>query len=287
VNLLHEQVVSSNGSNGNGAQTEHLKTTYENLVDVQNISVPEPVTPIVTAVEQSPVVEELVTSNRISVVTNPVIDKQKVNVGDGEKTNSTNKVISKLLLDIVSDKTGYPVEMLELDMDMEADLGIDSIKRVEILGTLQDEVPELPEIDTDHLSELRTLSEILAFIDGNNERQEANDESIGGSGVKAQLTAVYDLQPESSTSLEAEGLKETLLDIVSEKTGYPAEMLELDMDMEADLGIDSIKRVEILGALQDGYPGIPEIDADTLTDLRTLQQILSYIDSREPALKKV
>jgi hypothetical protein len=41
-----------------------------------------------------------------------------------------------------------------------------------------------------------------------------------------------------------------LLDIVSEKTGYPSEMLELDMDMEADLGIDSIKRVEILGAMR-------------------------------------
>jgi hypothetical protein len=45
-----------------------------------------------------------------------------------------------------------------------------------------------------------------------------------------------------------------LLAIVSEKTGYPVETLELDMDMEADLGIDSIKRVEILGALQAQFP---------------------------------
>ena len=36
-----------------------------------------------------------------------------------------------------ADKTGYPVEMLELGMDMEADLGIDSIKRVEIMGTFR------------------------------------------------------------------------------------------------------------------------------------------------------
>ena len=46
-------------------------------------------------------------------------------------------------------------------------------------------------------------------------------------------------------------LAEALLAVVSEKTGYPAEMLELSMDMEADLGIDSIKRVEILGAMRD------------------------------------
>ncbi|MFO0659219.1 MAG: phosphopantetheine-binding protein [Polyangiaceae bacterium] len=39
-----------------------------------------------------------------------------------------------------------------------------------------------------------------------------------------------------------------MLTIVAEKTGYPAEMLGADMELEADLGIDSIKRVEILAA---------------------------------------
>ncbi len=40
-----------------------------------------------------------------------------------------------------------------------------------------------------------------------------------------------------------------VIDVVSEKTGYPADVLELDMQLDADLGIDSIKRVEILSAL--------------------------------------
>ena len=52
---------------------------------------------------------------------------------------------------IVSEKTGYPVETLELDMDMEADLGIDSIKRVEILGAMQSQFPELPKVETNAL----------------------------------------------------------------------------------------------------------------------------------------
>jgi acyl transferase domain-containing protein len=68
------------------------------------------------------------------------------------------------LLDVVSDKTGYPVEMLELDMDIEADLGIDSIKRVEILGTMQDRFPSLPQIEPDVLAELRTLGQIVAEL---------------------------------------------------------------------------------------------------------------------------
>ena len=34
-----------------------------------------------------------------------------------------------------------------------------------------------------------------------------------------------------------------LLEVVAEKTGYPAAMLTMDMELEAGLGIDSIKRV--------------------------------------------
>ena len=50
------------------------------------------------------------------------------------------------------------------------------------------------------------------------------------------------------------GLMQILLQLVSDRTGYPTEMLGLDQDMEAELGIDSIKRVEILGALQKKLP---------------------------------
>ncbi len=68
-----------------------------------------------------------------------------------------------------------------------------------------------------------------------------------------------------------------MLSVVAEKTGYPVEMLELDMDMEADLGIDSIKRVEILGAVQEENPGLPELDPEALAELRTLAQIIDHM----------
>ena len=63
------------------------------------------------------------------------------------------------------------------------------------------------------------------------------------------------------------------LEVVSEKTGYPVEMLDLDMEMEAGLGIDSIKQVEILSELQERLPGIPEIAPDELASLRTLRDV--------------
>jgi len=49
-------------------------------------------------------------------------------------------------------------------------------------------------------------------------------------------------------------IQKTLIEIVAEKTGYPPDMLDPDMGLDADLGIDSIKRVEILSALQDTLP---------------------------------
>ena len=84
---------------------------------------------------------------------------------------------------------------------------------------------------------------------------------------------------------DAAALTSSLLAIVSEKTGYPTDMLELSMDMEADLGIDSIKRVEIMGALQERHPGLPKVEPQALAELRTLGQIVGYIGA-EPAAKK-
>ncbi len=82
-------------------------------------------------------------------------------------------------------------------------------------------------------------------------------------------------------------LSVSLLRIVQERTGYPLEMLRLDLDMEADLGIDSIKRVEIVGSLRDQFPGlIPNDDArtmDALARARTLGDIVDLLRGPESA----
>ena len=65
--------------------------------------------------------------------------------------------------------------------------------------------------------------------------------------------------------------------MVSQKTGYPADMLGLGMEMEAELGIDSIKQVEILSALKARLPGAPEIPASELAGLRTLQDVVDAV----------
>jgi phosphopantetheinyl transferase/acyl carrier protein len=72
--------------------------------------------------------------------------------------------ISAILVRLVSDRTGYPPEMLEPHLDLEADLGIDSIKRVEIIGGLQQETGLAFGGDVDQLSARKSLREMVEFI---------------------------------------------------------------------------------------------------------------------------
>ncbi len=88
--------------------------------------------------------------------------------------------------------------------------------------------------------------------------------------------------PKGEVDLEA-----ALLAIVSERTGYPEDMLDFDLDLEADLGIDSIKRIEILGALGDsaGLADADEAQRDALVEelaaIKTLRGILEWLRANE------
>ena len=209
------------------------------------------------------------------------------------KTISSQEV-SQALITIVAEKTGYPPEMLELDMDLEADLGIDSIKRVEILGALEDQFPSLPPADTEVLSQTRTLQEIVEYMESEtNGSVDSSQSEVAAPNPGQESSDILPIEDVLTSQAPAEvistnhsiaELSAILLEIVAEKTGYPVEMLEADMDMEADLGIDSIKRVEILGVMEDRVPGLPAIDAETLAELRTLGQIADLMNrSQKPA----
>jgi acyl carrier protein len=164
---------------------------------------------------------------------------------------------------------------------MEADLGIDSIKRVEILGAMRNVYPDLPKVEPEAFAEMRTLAQVIAHIQttlpGNRPAADWRPEPQVSPVVELTAPAV----PMSSAPASAD-IAEALLNIVSEKTGYPSEMLELDMDMEADLGIDSIKRVEILGAMRTVYPDLPKVDPEAFSEMRTLGQVIEHIHTHLP-----
>ncbi|WP_293372991.1 type I polyketide synthase [Nevskia sp.] len=187
------------------------------------------------------------------------------------------------LLGIVADRTGYPTDMLGLDQDLEAELGIDSIKRVEILGALQKALQaaqaDAMQASMEKFTRARTLNTILDAA-----------ESLAPSAVAAApvAIAIASAAPASvaiavAATLDRSALSALLLDIVADRTGYPTDMLGLDQDLEAELGIDSIKRVEILGAMQKALP-TAQADAmqasmDRYTRARSLNAILDAVMS--------
>ena len=51
-----------------------------------------------------------------------------------------------------------------------------------------------------------------------------------------------------------------MLEIVAEETGYPPDLLDMDLDLEADLGIDTVKQAEVFATIREAY-GIERDDS--------------------------
>jgi len=178
---------------------------------------------------------------------------------------SKNKIASaqteQILFKIVSKLTGFPIEMLESEMDIESDLGIDSIKKVEIISELEKQIPSCEGLTTENIGSVRTLKDIRNAI------QEAADDDTATTAI-LQETIEQDTYQSVST---------VLVNTISELTGFPVEMLEPSMNLESDLGIDSIKRVEILSKLEQELDHIETISSDDIANLKTIEEIITYL----------
>jgi NAD(P)-dependent dehydrogenase (short-subunit alcohol dehydrogenase family)/acyl carrier protein len=110
---------------------------------------------------------------------------------------------------------------------------------------------------------------------------EANGAAHHGPNGKPAATSAPSPAPASAArALDRDSLLAQLLDLVSERTGYPKEALSIDLDLEADLGIDSIKRVEILGTLADSLgttDDAPKLEMEKLSVIKTLRGIADYV----------
>ncbi|HEX4415800.1 MAG TPA: SDR family NAD(P)-dependent oxidoreductase, partial [Lacipirellulaceae bacterium] len=153
------------------------------------------------------------------------------------------------LVKLVADRTGYPTDMLDPDARLEADLGIDSIKRVEIIAAFRREILQDSEnLPANSIERLTAAPTIRAIAECAAELVSPNNDSSG--------TTIAGSDSHGTQISEAKGLPHadelmvSLAQVVADRTGYPLEMLDADAKLEADLGIDSIKRVEIIAAFQ-------------------------------------
>ena len=83
------------------------------------------------------------------------------------------------------------------------------------------------------------------------------------------------LSPAAVSAVVADPVAESILDLVVEKTGYPKDMLDLDLDLEADLGVDTVKQAELLAAIRGMY-SIPRDENLKLRDFPTLRHVIQF-----------
>ncbi len=71
-------------------------------------------------------------------------------------------------------------------------------------------------------------------------------------------------------------MTDTVVGIVSELTGYPPDLLDVDLDLEADLGVDTVKQAEVFAAIREHY-GVARDDSVKLRDFPTLTHVVGWI----------
>ena len=195
--------------------------------------------------------------------------------------------IKAKVLEIVAEKTGYPPEMLDLDLDLEADLGIDTVKQAEMFAAVR-AAYNIPRDENMKLRDFPTLAHVIQFAQR-------------GIGAPVQGFAATEAEPATATAatqetapapvvagmtlvvseVSLESIKQKVLEIVAEKTGYPPEMLDLDLDLEADLGIDTVKQAEMFAAVRAAY-NIPRDENMKLRDFPTLAHVIRFAQDRHP-----
>jgi hypothetical protein len=105
--------------------------------------------------------------------------------------------------------------------------------------------------------------------------------AASGNGVPdaRRAPATSPAAPGSRSGSRFEEVRTILLREMIERTGYPEEMLELDLDLEGELGIDTVKQVAAISSVRDHF----QLDIDPnfkLRDHATLRKVITHIAGR-------
>ncbi len=242
---------------------------------------PVVVEPVVVEPLSAPVVVEPVVVEPLSV---PVVVESAAPVVAGG--------VAEVVLAVVEARTGYERELLELDLDLEADLGIDTIKQAQILAELAERFAIPLDQDELVLGELSTLQDVIEQLELRLAAATPSPAPSLPPPLPPSLSAPVVVEPvvveplsvpvvvESAAPVVAGGVAEVVLAVVEARTGYERELLELDLDLEADLGIDTIKQAQILAELAERFAIPLDQDELVLGELSTLQDVIEQLELR-------
>ena len=209
----------------------------------------------------------------------------------------TSDVVKERILELVVEKTGYPKDMLDLDLDLEADLGVDTVKQAEMFAAIR-EIYNIPRDESRKLRDYPTLAHVIRFVF--EKRPDLAGTPAPSQPAQLGTPQQAPVSPASSekisqpiptqantaelTGRSGDAIREKVLDIVAEKTGYPKDMLDLDLDLEADLGIDTVKQAEMFAAIRAAY-NIPRDETMKLRDFPTLKHVIQFAQERSAVVR--
>ena len=199
--------------------------------------------------------------------------------------SKTRDDVKERVMALVSEKTGYPVDMLDLDLDLEADLGVDTVKQAEVFATVR-EAYKIPRDENRKLRDYPTLAHVIRFVYENRpDLAKTSPTQTKAEDVTPDAQTISIPGPTTPSAPTASGdlVKERVLDLVVEKTGYPQDMLDLDLDLEADLGVDTVKQAEMFAAVREMYH-IPREENRKLRDYPTLAHVIRFVYEMRPDL---
>jgi acyl transferase domain-containing protein/acyl carrier protein len=182
------------------------------------------------------------------------------------------------VLALFADKTGYPPDMLDPELDLEADLGIDTVKQAEMFAAIRAEYG-IARDDTLKLRDFPTLAHVIQFVHQRRPDLGAGRVTTG----RAAPAPSSGEQPAAAAGSPSDPVKDRVLALFAAKTGYPPDMLDPSLDLEADLGIDTVKQAEMFAAIREEY-GIARDDTLKLRDFPTLDHVIGFVHQRRPDL---
>src|SRR5664280_819149 len=191
--------------------------------------------------------------------------------------NGAGESVKERILALMAEKTGYPIDMLDVDLDLEADIGVDTVKQAEMFAAIR-EIYNIPRDENRKLRDYPTLAHVIRFV---YEKRPDLAPTASSSPVITEPIA-SELATVAAPAVTADSIKEKVLDIVAEKTGYPKDMLDLDLDLEADLGIDTVKQAEMFAAIRAAY-SIPRDENLKLRDFPTLAHVIQFAQNGQRA----
>ncbi|MBT5122253.1 MAG: hypothetical protein HOM38_05960, partial [Euryarchaeota archaeon] len=188
------------------------------------------------------------------------------------------------VIEVVVKHTGYPADFVELDQDLEGELGIDTVKQAEIMADIREKF-SLPVDEEFILSDYPTLNHMIAYI----QRMTGGDVAVAAPAVPAAPVPTVPVPaapapvavskpttaPVTGTVDDA-SLNATVVEVVVKHTGYPADFIELDQDLEGELGIDTVKQAEIMADIRELF-SLPLDEDFILSDYPTLNHMIGYI----------